>query len=125
MCAEAARRWCEWDDTQMRAGSDRPPDPRFDDPLLRLRFARLVTHYWRHGVWLEDDELLRGADRLTGIPGVLVHGRLDLGAPLEGTWRLAQRWPAAELVVVENEGHTGGDEIFAAVYAATDRFSVS
>jgi proline iminopeptidase len=125
VCAEAARRWCEWDDTQMRAGSDRPPDPRFDDPLFRLRFARLVTHYWRHGVWLEDDELLRGADRLTGIPGVLVHGRLDLGAPLEGTWRLAQRWPAAELVVVENEGHTGGDEIFAAVYAATDRFSVS
>ena len=54
---------------------------------------------------------------------MLVHGRLDLGAPLEGAWSVAQRWPGAELVVVEGEGHTGGERRWAAVKAATDRFS--
>ena len=45
-------------------------------------FARIVTHYFRHGAWLEEGQLLRDARRLAGIPGVLIHGRLDLGGPL-------------------------------------------
>ena len=116
----AARRWCEWDDVQMRPPGT-PPSPRLADPRFRLRSARLVTHYWRHAAWLGDDELLAGVERLAGIPAVLVHGRLDLGAPLETPWRLAARWPGAELVVVEGEGHTGGAALDAAVRAAIDR----
>jgi hypothetical protein len=38
--------------------------------------------YWRHSAWLEDGLLLREANRLSGIPGVLIHGSLDLGGPL-------------------------------------------
>ena len=40
------------------------------------------AHYFSHGAWLEEDELVRSAHRLAGIPGVLIHGRLDLGGPL-------------------------------------------
>jgi proline iminopeptidase len=120
--AEAARNWCAWEDRHMRAPGV-PPDPRFEDPLFRLRFARLVTHYWRHTAWLGDEELLEGAGGLGGIPAVLIHGRLDLSSPLERPWRLARRWPGAELVVVEGEGHTGGDAMGAAIVAATDGYA--
>ena len=75
-----------------------------------MAFARIVTHYFHHRAWLEDGELLRGADRLAGIPGVLVHGRLDLGGPPVTAWELAQAWPDAELHLVGG-GHTGGPDM--------------
>ena len=118
---KAARDWCAWEDAHMRPGE--PPDPRFDDARFRLAFARLVTHYWRHAAWLADDELLGGARGLAGIPGVLIHGRLDLSAPLEVPWALAQAWRGAELQVVEREGHAGGRGKTSLIVAALDRFS--
>jgi proline iminopeptidase len=118
----AARRWCAWDDRQMRAPGT-ASDPRYDDPVFRLRSARLVTHYWSHAAWLGEDELVEGASRIAAIPAVLVHGRLDVGAPLEDAWRLAERWPAAELVVVEDAGHGAGAAIGAAVRAGVARLA--
>lgn len=57
-------------------------------PAARLPLARICSHYFSHGVWLEEGALLRDANRLTGTPGVLVHGRFDLGTPLStsGSW---------------------------------------
>jgi len=118
----AARDWCAWEDAIVKVRADQPPDPRYDDPEFRLRFARLVTHYWRHAAWLGDGELLDGVRRLAAIPAVLIHGRLDVGAPLDVPWELAQAWPASQLQVVDVEGHTGGAERTRLIVAATDRF---
>jgi proline iminopeptidase len=122
--ARAARDWCEWEDTHVKTQPGQPPDPRYDDPLFRLCFARLVTHYWRHAAWLEEDALLAGVERLAGIPGVLVHGRLDVSSPLDIPWRLAAAWSGAELVVVDG-GHGAGPGMTAAIVSATDRFAGS
>src|SRR5215212_9492022 len=75
----AARCWCDWEETVVSVESGGRPNPRYDDPRFRLGFARLVTHYFSHAAWLADDQLLVGAKALAGIPGVLIHGRLDLG----------------------------------------------
>jgi proline iminopeptidase len=120
----AARDWCDWEDAHVRTRPGQPPNPRYDDPMFRLCFARLVTHYWRHAAWLEDGALLRGVDRLSGIPAVLVHGRLDVSSPLDIPWALARSWDGSELVVVD-EGHGGGPAMTDVVIAATDRFAGS
>ncbi|MFD8534261.1 alpha/beta hydrolase [Streptosporangium canum] len=73
--------------------------------------------------WLEEGVLLREAHRLAGIPGVLIHGRFDLGSPLENAWQLAQAWPDARLVVVDDSGHTGSPTMAKAVPAALDGFA--
>ena len=120
----AARDWCRWEDTHIAVRPDHRPDPAYQDPVYRLAFARLVTHYWRHAAFLEDGALLAGAGRLTGIPGVLVHGRLDVSSPLDIAWELARAWPDAELVVLDEAGHSAGDPgMTEAVVAATDRFA--
>jgi proline iminopeptidase len=120
----AAREWCRWEDVHVSTHPGHSPDPRYQDPRFRLRFARLVTHYWRHAAFLEDGALLRDAGRLAGIPGVLIHGRLDVSSPPDVAWRLAQVWPDAELVLIGEEGHglSAAGDTTRAVLAATDRF---
>jgi proline iminopeptidase len=87
-----------------------------------MAFARIVTHYFHHRAWLADDQLLDNAARLAGIRGVLVHGRLDLGSPLDTAWQLAQAWSDADLVVV-GTGHRGGEEMTQRIIDATNRFA--
>lgn len=118
---QAARDWCDWED----AAAPLPgggPNPRYGDPAFRMTFARIVTHYFHHRAWLAENQLLRDAGRLAGIPAVLVHGRLDLGGPLDAAWELARAWPDAELKVVDT-GHSGGDPMTAATVEATSRFA--
>jgi proline iminopeptidase len=119
--ARAASDWCAWEDAASPMPDGRP-NPRYDDAAFRMTFARIVTHYFHHRAWLEPDQLLRDADRLEGIPGVLIHGRLDLGGPLDAAWLLAEAWPDADLIVVDT-GHTGGTDMTNAIVGATDRFA--
>lgn len=51
------------------------------------------------------------APELAGIPGVLIHGRLDISGPADVAWRTAQAWPDAELRLVEEEGHGAGGAV--------------
>jgi proline iminopeptidase len=82
-----------------------------------------VAHYVRHNAWIEDGRLLRDAGVLAGIPGVLVHGRFDLGAPLANAWELKRVWPRAGLVVVPDAGHAAAHPgIAGELVRATDRF---
>jgi proline iminopeptidase len=68
--------------------------------------------------------LLRQAHVLAHIPGILVHGRLDLGSPLVTAWELAQAWPKSELVIMNGAGHSATDPgMSEALIAATDRFA--
>jgi proline iminopeptidase len=92
MREQAALDWCTWEDTHVAVLEDTPPHTQFEDPRERLGFARLVTHYWRHACFLDDGQLLRDARKLAGIPGSLVHGRLDVSSPVVEPWHLHQRW---------------------------------
>jgi proline iminopeptidase len=54
---------------------------------------------------------------------VLIHGRLDLGSPLDTAWALARAWPGAELQVVADSGHLGSDTMRDRILHALDRFA--
>lgn len=116
----AALDWCRWEDAAAPL-PDGTANPRYEDPAFRMTFARIVTHYFRQRAWLDDTELLEGAARLAAVPGVLIHGRLDLGGPLEVAEALAAAWPSSELVVVDT-GHTGGVAMTDAEVAAIEGF---
>ena len=119
----AAREWCRWEDAHVAVRPDYRPSPRFEDPVFRYGFARLVTHYFSNAAWLEDDALLRDAEKLRGTPGVLIHGRLDISGPLEFAWQLNQAWPDSELIIIKDAGHGSSDAATTdAVVCAIQRF---
>jgi proline iminopeptidase len=122
MRERAARDWCDWEDAVMSLEAGWTPNPRYADPAFRMTFARVVTHYFHHRAWLGDEQLLREAHRLAGIPGVLIHGRLDLGAPPDVAWQLARVWPGAELHLV-GTGHGGGPDMVSHMMDATNGFA--
>jgi proline iminopeptidase len=119
--AGAARDWCDWETAILPTS---PPLARYERPEFRMAFARIVTHYWRHGSWLEDGILLEQAGSLAGIPGVLVQGTLDLGNLLGTPWELAQAWPGSELILIDDAGHdSSAPGIADTLVAATRRFA--
>ncbi|MET8043428.1 prolyl aminopeptidase [Micromonospora sp. NPDC005215] len=121
---KATADWCAWEDAVLSGETGGGSNPYGDrPPAARLAFVRICAHYFSRGAWLEEGALLRDAGRLSGIPGVLIHGRLDLGGPLQTAWELHRAWPDAELIVVEDAGHLGTAETREHVLRALDRFA--
>ena len=117
---QAALNWCVWEDTHMSLAPGATPWLQFQDPVFRQVFARLVTHYWSNGCFLDDTPILSAMDRIAAIPAVLIHGRYDISSPLDTAWDLHRAWTASRLVVLEDAGH-GGDSMTSAMVEALDR----
>ena len=120
----AAESWCLWES----ATAEWPPSTtlaaRFANPTFALAFARIVTHYLYHKLFLADGILLRDAHRLADIPGSLVNGRYDFQAPIANAWELKRVWPRAELLIVDNAGHALNADLTQALIYATQQFAV-
>jgi proline iminopeptidase len=108
--SKAANDWRLWEDTVLSLEPNAKPVSRMDPADAdTLAFVRTCAHYYERGAWLEDGQVIRNADLLTGIPGVLIHGRLDLSCPVITAWELARAWPGAELLIDDHSGHRGSD----------------
>lgn len=107
--SDAGDRWDEWEATHMSLGPLAGPGPHLhDDPRQRRNFATLVTQYWARDCFLPGDRaVLARIGELSGIPGVLVHGRRDISGPARTAWQLHRSWPGSRLEIVEEDGHGG------------------
>src|ERR1022692_34434 len=120
----AAADWRAWEDAVLSLEPGARQRPAAGGPEAdRLAFARLCAHYYSHGALLARGGLIRDAGRLAGIPGVLIHGRLDLSCPLDTAWELARAWPGAELHAPADSGHWGSDTKRRLLLTALDTFA--
>jgi proline iminopeptidase len=55
---------------------------------------------------MQPNQIIAGADKLAGIPGIIVQGRYDLLCPPATSHALAAVWRDAEIRFVEGAGHT-------------------
>jgi proline iminopeptidase len=81
-----------------------------------------VTHYWSHGCFLADGQVLAAMPRLAGIPAILIHGRYDVSGPADVAWELHRVWPGSELILLDDAGH-GGGSFGPQLTAGLDRFA--
>ena len=114
----AALAWCAWEDTHVSLSTDVEPDLQLMPGQERQVFARLVTHYWSHGCFLDAAPIFANMAAIERIPAVLIHGQRDVSSPLDTAWDLHRRWPASDLLVLDDAGHGGGamiDELVSAI----------
>lgn len=120
----AARAWSVWEASTSLLRQDEAFIRSHEDAHFALSFARIESHYFVHGGFFEtDDQLLRDASRLRGIPGVIVHGRYDVVCPVQNAWELHKAWPESRLTISPTSGHSAFEsENVDALIEATDEF---
>lgn len=121
---EAARAWSLWEGRCATLRSNAAIEAHFADPHLALSLARIECHYFVNQSFLEPNQLLANAARLSTIPGVIVQGRYDLICPARSAWELHQVWPGSVLRMVSDAGHSAFEPgTCAALVEATDAFA--
>ena len=121
---EAAKAWSRWEAETITLLRDPALTETFTADAFATAFARIENHYFVHGAWMEEGQLLRDAGRLHGIPGVIVQGRYDVCTPARTAWELHRAWPEAELHIVPDAGHAFNEPgILDRLIRATDRFA--
>lgn len=120
----AAKAWAMWEGTTLTLEHNPQIVEQFGEVHRALSLARIECHYFINQCFMEPDQLLRDADRLRDIPGVIIHGRYDVVCPLDNAWALHQAWPEAELRIVPTAGHAASEPgIIDALVHATERFA--
>jgi proline iminopeptidase len=104
----AARAWGE---TERILSEHAPNRIRLDQAALASSRSPPATpymeaHYFANDCFMQPNQLLRDANRLNGIPGIIVQGRYDLLCPPATSHALAAVWREAEIRFVEGAGHT-------------------
>jgi proline iminopeptidase len=105
--AAAAKAWSVWEGSTSKLYTDPALVKKFGGGRFADAFARIECHYFvNKGFFKTDDQLLRNAKRLRGIPGVIVQGRYDVVCPATSAWELHREWPESKLIIVPDAGHS-------------------
>jgi proline iminopeptidase len=78
----------------------------FGEERHALGLSHIEAHYFKHGVFLEDGQLLKGVERIRKIPATIIQGRYDIVCPIQTAEALHQAWPEADYHVVPDAGHS-------------------
>ncbi|MEV0031105.1 prolyl aminopeptidase [Nocardia sp. NPDC050793] len=94
------------------------------EPRFALAFARIENHYFRHGGFLAEGQLLRDVGVISHLPVVIVQGRHDIVCPAVSAWDLHRAWPGSQLHIVDDAGHAANEPgIVDRLIRATDSFA--
>ncbi|MBS3805066.1 MAG: prolyl aminopeptidase [Oleiphilaceae bacterium] len=106
---QAAKAWSIWEGRCATLNPNAKVVEHFGHPHVAIALARIECHYFINNVFLEPDQILRNAERLAGIPGVIVHGRYDMICPLDNATALSEVWPEADLKIIRDAGHSASE----------------
>jgi proline iminopeptidase len=99
-----------WGQTEHTLSEHTPKQTRLD--LASLKSGALPAtpfmeaHYFQNDCFMRPGQLLADAEKLKGIPGIIVQGRYDLLCPPATSHALVAVWRDAEVRFVEGAGHS-------------------
>ena len=122
----AAKAWAQWEGETITLLPEPEVSNVFYGDDYAMAFARIENHYFVHGGWMEEGQLIRDAGKLRDIPAIIVQGRYDIACPAVTAWDLHRAWPQAEFAMVDGAGHALSQPgILHHLIIATDRFAGS
>jgi len=102
----AAVAWAGWTGCVVSHAQFETPT---EAPLSLRKSARLECHYIYHHCFIEENQIIKQADALQELPGIIVHGQQDLVCPLDNAYDLYQVWPQADFRVLPRNGHLASE----------------
>lgn len=124
MRRQAAIAWSTWEAATSKLIQSQDLIDNFGEDHFAEAFARIECHYFiNEGFFDEEEQLLKNVDRIRHIPAIIVQGRYDIVCPMESAWELYRAWPEAELMIIDDAGHSLSEEgITEALISATDKY---
>jgi proline iminopeptidase len=120
----AAKAWSKWEAETVTLLPDPHVIEEFTSDEFAVAIARIENHYMVNKGWLDEGQLLRDAEKIRHIPGVIVQGRYDCCTPPATAWALHQAWPEARLEIVADASHLFNEPgILDGLIRATDAFA--
>ena len=120
----AAKAWSNWEGLTVTLLPDPEMLAEFTEDSRAIAIARIENHYMANKGWLEEGQLLAGAEKLRNIPGVIVQGRHDNCTPPSAAWKLKKAWPEVDLQIIPDGGHLYSEPgILDGLVRATDHFA--
>jgi proline iminopeptidase len=105
----AAKSWALWEAHCATLRPNHDVVDHFSEPHTALAMARIEAHYFINKGFLEPNQLLHNADKLAGIPGIIVHGRYDMICTLDNAVALHNVWPDSQLNIIRDAGHASSE----------------
>lgn len=102
---QAAKAWSKWEGACCKLKPNASVIDHFEEAHHALAMARIECHYFIHHCWLEPNQLLRDASKITHIPTWIIHGRYDVVCPARNAYELHQVLPEATLRMIPDAGH--------------------
>ncbi len=102
----AAFEWTRWEMSTSKLIPDLKYIEAADDSDFADAFARIESHYFVNGIFLDEGQILRDIDKIKHIPTWIVHGRYDMVCPVKSAWELYEKMECAELIIVPDAGHS-------------------
>ena len=82
---------------------------KFTKPHNALALSRIETHFFLNNGFIAENQILESMDAIKDIPGRIIHGRYDMICPLTNAVELHNTWPASELHIVRDAGHSASE----------------
>jgi len=120
----AAKAWAKWEGQTSTLQPSKSVTSSFTEPFTAMSLSRIECHYFMNDSFLENNQILKNADKLADIPGVIVQGRYDIVCPMESAWELYNAWPGSDLNIIPDAGHSASEKgIIDALVRATKNFA--
>lgn len=105
----AAKAWSAWEGNCSKLRPSPDALAKFTKPHNALALSRIETHFFMNKGFIEENQILQNMESIKDIPGLIVHGRYDMVCPLNNALALHQQWPASELHIVRDAGHSASE----------------
>lgn len=98
----------------------------FNNLHQALSLSRAETHYFKHAIFQQPNQLLNQIQRIRHIQTHVIHGRYDIVCPIVSAFDLFKAWPEIEAFkIIPNGGHSAFDPaIRSALIESTEHFKM-
>lgn len=122
----AAKAWSVWEARCSTLEPSMGIVQHFNGAHVALALARIEAHYFINGAFLEENQIIRDADKIKNIPTIIIHGRYDMVCPVNQALALYEALPDSQLHIIRDAGHSAMEPgITDNLIKATKQFSLN